>query len=338
MTQISSYPTLSSSLPNVIVLGRKLTTVARANPAWTAGAAVAVGLMASALINRRATFKAEQDNPPTGRFLSIDGCQLHYVEQGDGNPLVLLHGNGSMIQDFVSSGLTDLAARRYRVVTFDRPGYGHSDRPRSTIWTADAQADLIAKALSRLNISQATVLGHSWGASVAVALALRHPDRVRGLVLASGYYYPEPRADVLPLSSPSIPIIGDVIRLTIAPLLSRLMWPAMLRKIFGPRPVPAKFDGFPKEMAVRPSQIRASAAEAALMMPGAMSHCADYATLKMPVTIVAGAEDRLIDSGEQSSRLHGDIPQSRYRCLAGEGHMIQQTATTSLMDAIDATV
>src|SRR3978361_2176628 len=82
--------------------------------------------------------------------------RLHYVERGQGEPLVLLHGNGSMIQDFESSGLIDMAAKTYHVIVFDRPGYGHSERPRSTIWTPDAQADLIHKALQQIGVSQAT--------------------------------------------------------------------------------------------------------------------------------------------------------------------------------------
>jgi len=297
-----------------------------------------IGLAATALLNQLAARKAERDNPPLGRFVTIDGCRLHYLEQGAGDPLVLLHGNGSMIEDFTSSGLMNLAAEQYRVIAIDRPGYGHSDRPRSTIWTADRQADLIYKALQHLNISRAIVLGHSWGASVAVALALKHPDLVSGLVLASGYYYPTPRVDTIALSGPAVPVIGDVVRFTIAPLWARLVWPGMLRKIFGPRPVPIKFaEAFPREMALRPSQIRAAAAESALMVPAALSHCDDYAALKMPVTIIAGEDDRLIETTEQSARLHRDVVQSEFGNLAGEGHMIQQTATASVMAAIKST-
>jgi pimeloyl-ACP methyl ester carboxylesterase len=83
---------------------------------------------------------------------------------------VLLHGNGSTIQDFESSGLVDVAAKNFRVIIFDRPGFGHSDRPRNVIWTPDAKAQLIKRALERLGVSQAIVLGHSRGASAAVAL------------------------------------------------------------------------------------------------------------------------------------------------------------------------
>ena len=140
-------------------------------------------------------------------------------------PLVLLHGNGSMIQDFESSGLIDLAARNYRVIVFDRPGFGHSDRPRNVVWTPAAQAELINSALERLGVAHAIVLGHSWGASVAVALALNYPRLVQGLVLASGYYYPTLRPDVVALSTPAIPVVGDVLRYTLSPMISRLIWP-----------------------------------------------------------------------------------------------------------------
>ena len=74
-----------------------------------------------ALVNHRLAKKAESDNPAAGRFLEVNGVRLHYVERGSGAPLVLLHGNGSMIQDFESSGLIDLAAKNYRVIVFDRP-------------------------------------------------------------------------------------------------------------------------------------------------------------------------------------------------------------------------
>ncbi|MTE00268.1 alpha/beta fold hydrolase [Paracoccus sp. YIM 132242] len=296
---------------------------------------LAAGLAIAAVVNHRLARKAEQDNPPAGSFLTVKGVRLHYVERGSGEPVVLLHGNGSMIQDFESSGLVDLAARKYRVIVLDRPGYGHSDRPRNTIWTPGAQADLIHDALERLGVTRATVLGHSWGCSVAVALADRYPALVSGLVLASGYHYPTARLDVVGMAAPAVPIVGDVIRYTVSPILSRLIWPILMRKIFGPQAVPEKFAGFPKAMAVRPSQIRASAAESALMIPDALVARDAYPRLGMPVAIITGAEDRLVDPDRQSARLHGDIPHSSFRRIPGAGHMIHQTATEAVMSAIE---
>ena len=94
----------------------------------------------------------------------------------------------------------------------------------------------------------------------------------------------------------------------------------MLAKMFGPRSVPEKFAGFPKEMAIRPSQICASAAETALMIPAAFAAAKAYDELAMPVIIIAGENDRLIDIDEQSGRLHAEVRQSKMHRIAGAGH------------------
>lgn len=96
-------------------------------------AAVAVGAAASlglaAFANWRLAISAEKENPSRGHFIEIGGVHLHVVERGHGEPLVLLHGNGSMVEDFISSGLVDMAASRYRVIAIDRPGHGHTRVP-----------------------------------------------------------------------------------------------------------------------------------------------------------------------------------------------------------------
>lgn len=85
---------------------------------------------------------------------------------------------------------------------------------------------------------------------------------------------------------------------------------------------------------MRPSQIRASAAESALLIPAAFERSNQYGDLKMPVIIIAGEEDRLIDIEAQSARLHSEISQSKFSRFAGNGHMIQQTATDQVMSAM----
>lgn len=297
-------------------------------------AAAVTALAVSALVNRSLAKSAERDNPPVGKFVEVDGVRLHYLERGQGEPLVLLHGNGSMLQDFVSSGLVDNAARKYRVIVFDRPGFGYSKPPRLTVWTPDAQAALIRRALAKLGISHATVLGHSWGALVAVALARQAPKLVTRLILVSGYFYPTVRSDIL-ASWQAMPIIGDIISHSVAPIFARIMWPALMRKLFRPAIVPRKFSGFPKELALRPSQLRSSAAESALMIPAAFSQRKSYAALTMPVVIIAGEADKLVDIERQSVRLHNEIPRSTLHRVAAVGHMVHQSATDAVMAAID---
>jgi pimeloyl-ACP methyl ester carboxylesterase len=278
---------------------------------------------------------AERKTPPIGRFLEVDGVRLHYLEQGQGDPVVLIHGSGALIQDFTVSGLVDGLSGHHRVIVFDRPGYGYSTRPRGRVWTPRAQAEVLEKALDQLGVEQATVLGHSWGTLVAVALALRFPSRVRALVLASGYYFPTARLDIALLSFPAVPVLGDVMRYTVLPLLGRLLLPHIVRDLFEPAPVPERFDRhFPTEMALRPSQLRASAAETALMLPAVMGLQARYRDLKVPVTIAAGTEDKRVDVGRQSRRLHEEIPQSRFLALPGLGHMVPHLAPDQVMRAV----
>ena len=306
-----------------------------AHPYLTAVIAGGAALGLLAIVNNRFAANAERRNPPLGKFVEVHGVRLHYVERGSGQALVLLHGNGSMIQDFASSGIIDMASKSHRVIVFDRPGFGHSERPREVVWTAAAQSELIEAALRKIGITSAAVLGHSWGCSVAVALALRAPALVRSLVLVSGYYYPTVRTDVVTMSVPALPGLGDLIRYTLSPLVARMMWPLLKRRIFGPAPTPQKFEvGYPEEMAFRPSQIRASAAESALMIPGAFAARRHYKQITQPVVIVAGEEDRLIDIDDQSARLHSELHNSTLHRVPGAGHMVHQTTPAVILGAI----
>ncbi len=298
-----------------------------------AGSAAALG--AAVLYNRQRAEAAERKTPPIGKFLDVDGLRLHYIERGEGEPVVLIHGNGTMIQDFTVSGLVDRLASRYRVIVFDRPGYGYSSRPRQ-LWTPRAHAKLFQSALGQLGIEQATVLGHSWGTLVAVALALECPSLVRSLVLASGYYYPTLRADTFLFSPPALPVIGDAMRHTISPLVARAILPGLIKQMFAPADVPERFERqFPKEMMLRPSQLRAAAEDAALMTPSAMELQHHYRELRMPVTIIAGADDQIADVGRQSERLHRELPQSEFIALPGLGHMVHHLDPDAVAGAVE---
>ncbi len=301
-------------------------------PALLAGAALA----ASFLYVRSKTRDAEQENPPKGQFVDVDGVRLHYIEKGSGLPLVMLHGNGILANDFDPSGLLDEAAGKYRVIAFDRPGYGYSERPRTTVWTPAAQAKLLHKALQQMGVEQPIVLGHSWGTLVALSMALDFPEDVRGLVLLSGYYYPSLRLDAPVSSPPAIPIIGDLLRFTLAPLIGRLIWPALVKRIFSPAPVSEHFRDLPVWMMLRPSQLRASAAESALMVPSALVLSRRYGELKMPVMIVAGNEDKVASSGHNAGRLHDALPHSSLRLAPGQGHMLHYGDPDDIVCGIDA--
>ena len=153
------------------------------------------GLLASAALVQVLARRAEKAHRPLGKILRVRGRAVHVVERGTGPCVILLHGNGSMVEDFASTGLIDRLAENHRVLAFDRPGFGESDRDGGT-WTPELEADLLAEVMQTLGVQTSVVVGHSWGGLVALSMALRDPASITGLVLLSGYYYPTTRLDV----------------------------------------------------------------------------------------------------------------------------------------------
>ena len=304
------------------------------------GGILAAGVLALAgaaiIVNWRAN-KAERTYPPRGSFITVGGVRLHYLERGSGPPVVILHGNGAMVDDIIISGLLDQAAQSHRAVAFDRPGFGHSERPRGHSWSASAQAALLPEAFALLGIHRPIVVGHSWGTMVALALALDHPNEVSGLVLASGYYYPQPRADVMLSSASATPVLGDVICHTAGPLLGEAMAPSVFRKMFAPQPVSARFDQeFPIGLALRPSQVRAYSEDAAHMNASAEELSPRYGSLSCPVIILSGDGDEIVDFEKQSMRLHRELRGSNLDIFQGAGHMTHHFDPRRVVRAIDA--
>lgn len=125
------------------------------------------------------------ENVKTG-YAAVNGLQMYYEIHGTGQPLVLLHGAFSAVGTSFGKLLPDLA-RNHQVIVFELQAHGRTadiDRPL----TIEGMADDVAAALRQLRIDEADIFGYSMGAGVALHLAIRHPDIVRKLVLASVTY------------------------------------------------------------------------------------------------------------------------------------------------------
>ena len=279
---------------------------------------------------------AAQVHRPPGRFVEVDGVRVHYIARGKGRPVVLIHGNGTMAEDFVISGLVDQLATRYRVIAIDRPGFGHTDRPRWRVWTASAQAHLMHRVLERLNVERPVLVGHSWGTLVTLALAVSGWRDLRGLVLLSGYYYPTRRADVTLTAPLAIPGLGDVARSMVPQGVGHLFAPQVFRQVFWPQPVPARFRArFPVEVTIDPLQQRASAEDTATLNAAAALLQPHYSRLRLPVAIISGGMDAIVDAREHTCRLHQHSPGSTLTILPGQGHMIHYSARNQIGRAVD---
>jgi pimeloyl-ACP methyl ester carboxylesterase len=294
-----------------------------------AAAASAIG---AALLARM----AEREDPPAGEFVTVDGVALHYLERGKGPVVVLIHGNAVRLQDFIAGGLIDRLSATHRVIAFDRPGFGYSDRPRDRAWTPAAQAEVLHRALKQLHADRPVVLGHSFGTQVALEMALNHPGDVNGLVLVGGYYYPTARLDVAMMAPAALPIVGDVLRYTVMPWSARAMLPLSVRAMFAPKPLPDDFmSTVGREMMVRPKQLRANAEDAAAMIPAARLLEQRYHDLAMAVSLIAGDGDLVVDPKAHTERLHRELPESTLTIVPGAGHMVHHAIPDGIENEVN---
>ena len=169
---------------------------------------------------------------------------------------------------------------------------------------------------------------------MALSLATRYPADTAGLVLLSGYYFWTLRPDALLVAAGAIPVLGDILRYTVSPLPGRLLMPLQKRAMFSPASVTERFKReYSDAMALRPSQIRATSMDGALMIPGALRLRRRYDELSMPVLIMAGSGDKIVFK-RNAERLQASIPDSVLQVVEGAGHMVHHSAPRQVVEAI----
>lgn len=310
--------------------------------ATPATASIALGTLAAlaglVVYNGYEARRAERDNPPVGAFVDVDGVLLHYLDEGKGNgpPIVLLHGNLVTLDDWVASGVFDLLAERHRVIAFDRPGFGYSERPRDRYWGALEQAKLLRRACRMLGASDPIVVGHSWGTLPALGWALDAPRSLGGLMLIGGYYFPTTRFDAALVAPAATPVVGALLRHTLSPPTTRAGLPAALKGMFAPRPIPDRFrDMVPIELISRPSQIRAIAREGAYMVGEVKRLSRHGGMVACPTAIMAGADDGVVDPHDQSERLARQLRAAELAIVPGAGHMVHHAVPERVAETVD---
>lgn len=126
--------------------------------------------------------------PAGATFETVEGARVRYVDVGTGPAVVLLHGFASSLETW--EGLVPELAKDHRVLALDLKGFGWTDRPEGD-YSPEAEAKLVLALMDRRGIGRASVVAHSWGASVALAMALSAPDRVDRLALYDAWVYEE---------------------------------------------------------------------------------------------------------------------------------------------------
>lgn len=293
---------------------------------WFAGAAGILAALVAALALFSALYGAYAARlaPPEGRFVTVDGVRLHYVDKGAGPPIILIHGLAGNVRNFTHS-LVDKLADQYRVIAVDRPGSGHSDRDLRG-FTLSGQAGLIARLLETLEIDSAIVVGHSLGGAVALALALDHPARVRTLALIA----PLTMVEAVPpavfkrlfIASPRMRhFIASVIGVPFG--ISKAE--QVLRAVFAPEPVPAGFATVGGGvLANRPKAIFTASTEVTEVGNQLTAQTDRYAKLRVPLFILFGRSDPVLDPMKHGGGAKVAVAGAELMIVAG-GHMLPVT-------------
>jgi len=121
-----------------------------------------------------------------GRYASVNGIKLYYEIHGSGTPLVLIHGGGSTITTTFGT-ILPMLAKNHQVIAVELQAHGHSSDREAPV-TFKQDADDVAELLKQLNIKAADIMGFSNGGQTSMEIGMRHPERVRRLILASMFY------------------------------------------------------------------------------------------------------------------------------------------------------
>jgi pimeloyl-ACP methyl ester carboxylesterase len=165
-------------------------------------------------------------------------------------------------------------------------------------------------------------------------MALRDPNLVASLVLASGYYFATPRPDVFLFSLPGLPIIGDILSFTIWPFASRLTWRLAMNHLFAPAPISRRLSASLKALTLRPKTVRAMGEDTGAMIPAARRLAPHYRHIRAPTTIIAGEGDRIVPP-DHSRRLQSQMGMSSLELVRGAGHMVHHSAADEIATAIE---
>lgn len=300
----------------------------------------------AALVSYRATIReasSEAAYPPEGQFVTVDGRKVHAVVAGSGPDLVLIHGASGNTRDFTFSFL-DRLTDRYRVIVFDRPGMGYTDRAADrydSAFTSRAespaeQAALLQAAAAQLGADRPIVLGHSYGAAVAMAWALNHPDNIAALVDVSGATMPWPGSLGLLYQINGSALGGLLVPPQITAFVPEKAIESVVGSIFTPNPAPQGYaHAIGATLSIRRDSLRANSRQVNGLRPFVVEMSARYADLSLPVEIVHGDLDTIVPMAIHSQPLSQLIPGANLTILEGVGHMPHHIAPEAVEAAID---
>ena len=264
--------------------------------------------------------RIEQQYPPVGDRVRLEGLELHYVAAGSGPAVVLLHGSTTNLRDFTAS-IFDPLARHCRVIAFDRPGHGYSNYAQQFWMSPSEQAAAIRNALKQLGIERAVWLGHSWAGAVVMAGLLEFPREVTAGVLLGGAAYPWEGGVDWTNHLADTPLAGPLFTHALLAPAGRVLMNSQIAAAFVPNEPPPDYRRRTAiDLILRPSQYTINGRDVRLLSKFLQKQSQRYQTIRQPLLMIHGEADDIVPAWNHADRLIKLLPQAQMIELAETGH------------------
>jgi pimeloyl-ACP methyl ester carboxylesterase len=282
----------------------------------------------------RTAHKIEAALPPRGRFMEIDGQRIHYIDQGSGPAIVMIHGLGGNLQHF-NYALVGRLMGEFRVIAVDRPGSGYSTRPKDASAALGAQAATLASLIRTLQLGKPLLVGHSLGGALALTIALHHPDCAGALALIAPLTQARDEVpEVFRALAIGSKLLRSIVGWTVATPLSIRNRDKALAMVFGPDAAPADFATKGGALlGLRPKSFYATSSDFMAVNDDLPATMQRYGSLAIPFGMLFGKGDRLLDYREQGEAMRQQYPALDLELIDG-GHMLPLTAPDPCADLI----
>lgn len=272
--------------------------------------------------------------------IDVGGYKLNSVllkpgAKADLPPIVFIHGASSSLYDQLLSFRERLEGRA-ALLFVDRPGHGASDAGGARNILPDGQADAISTLMEKRGIDRAIIVGHSFGGAIAAAFAVRHPEKVIGLVFLSPAVYPWSTGIDWYYDVARTPVIGHVFSALVVPPLGFAAIEGAADAVFAPNPRPDDYVRKTRALqAISPGRFRHNAQEIAALSDWAKTASRDYPDIKAPTVIITGDADRIVSPEIHSRHLARDIRGSQLIVVRNLGHKPDYVAGDLVVAAIE---
>jgi len=247
-------------------------------------------------------------------FIEIDGVNVHYRVEGEGDPILLIHGTFSSLHTY--DDWTSILKDNYKVIRLDLPGFGLTGPHPKNKYTTDNYIDFIDEFLDVLSIEACAVVGNSLGGWMAWELALKYPTRVNKLVLIDAAGYINDRNFPLPFVIAQTPVLRNVFNYVPKAVVRRFV-----RQVFFDQSkvteevVERHFDLFHREGNM--------AAFVRIANSHFVQNTHNLHLLKIPVLVMWGEKDNWLSVGH-ASKFGEDIPNSKVIIYKNVGHIAME--------------